>query len=403
MIHHLSIIIFILALVGWQGCSSRIIPLKESRISHVLPKDLEDQIEGQTFSELSHWEPKTIRTYFHFFNDLDSSINFDGDGARNVVQELLQAANQRLRENDKMNLPLGNTTPVLNSNIQLILGEYQGRPGIFHHYRQDPEVFIKKGNRANRYDRKVIARYAIRQDSVINIFMLPYDPKQLKSGEQSLEGTAIALGTTIKLPGVYQSERPPWTYAGLLNHELGHILGLRHTWNLNDGCGDTPKNPNCWNQSAAPPCDRMYSNNLMDYNAHQSAITPCQIAKMHANISNPGHVASRVVESGHCHVDKQNTVVVNDNKIISVPSSFSGDLVIHSGGVLWIRSLVHFARDAGVIIKKGGILVLEDATLYHYCGFRWNGISIHPKGKIYFRNSNILIRDVADHRSSAVN
>ena len=56
-------------------------------------------------------------------------------------------------------------------------------------------------------------------------------------------------------------------------HELGHSLGLLHTWNQDDGCDDTPRNAGCWGDTC--------SNNMMDYNASQSALTACQLGIIH--------------------------------------------------------------------------------------------------------------------------
>ncbi len=84
----------------------------------------------------------------------------------------------------------------------------------------------------------------------------------------------------------------------LLNHELGHTFNLSHTMltgggtcsmTVNDYCDDTPTivdmlnigepDPCCWNQ---PHC----SNNLMDYNADNCALTPDQLTRVHYELDN---------------------------------------------------------------------------------------------------------------------
>jgi hypothetical protein len=62
-------------------------------------------------------------------------------------------------------------------------------------------------------------------------------------------GNAFQIGGSDKF--IFNNDY--WTYitcngegwsvnfsAQLLNHEVGHTLNLRHTWNENDNCQDTP-------------------------------------------------------------------------------------------------------------------------------------------------------------------
>ncbi|MBK8506139.1 MAG: hypothetical protein IPL46_30435 [Saprospiraceae bacterium] len=85
--------------------------------------------------------------------------------------------------------------------------------------------------------------------------------------------------------------------ANLMRHELGHNLDLRHTYNENDRCSDTPLNCNCWNNYQCGSCyycgtcgcqttclPAYVSNNTMDYNADENALAQCQLHRMHANL-----------------------------------------------------------------------------------------------------------------------
>lgn len=62
-------------------------------------------------------------------------------------------------------------------------------------------------------------------------------------------------------------------------HELGHAMGLYHTWDEDDDCSDTPQNDCGW--TIGSDCNGIQSNNLMDYNPNMSAMTQCQINRMH--------------------------------------------------------------------------------------------------------------------------
>ena len=70
-------------------------------------------------------------------------------------------------------------------------------------------------------------------------------------------GTAMACGIGCKKWAIFKGmddyfiNPNNWStyvrayYAGTINHEVGHNLGLNHAW-LNDECSDTPNNVNCW-------------------------------------------------------------------------------------------------------------------------------------------------------------
>ena len=89
-----------------------------------------------------------------------------------------------------------------------------------------------------------------------------------------------------------------WEMARAVNHELCHVLGLNHPYEGFSNCADAPPHPNaqpsvgyfpqCWNiNSADPNCDApsKVSNNLMDYNADQSSLSPCQIGIAQDNLN----------------------------------------------------------------------------------------------------------------------
>ena len=80
------------------------------------------------------------------------------------------------------------------------------------------------------------------------------------------------MDNAIKMAGMYELSQEGWAYRGVLNHEVGHALSLRHAWG-NDGCEDTPRHKNdCWNRSTKAPCDTAATNNVMDYNACSSSV-----------------------------------------------------------------------------------------------------------------------------------
>ena len=130
-------------------------------------------------------------------------------------------------------------------------------------------------------------------------------------------GTATASGQASDIgdkkwvyaanPWLNYVNNTEWFSASLLAHELGHSMGLYHTWCGGDYCDDTPDNHDCWNNGTAPNSNDcltyppgytcpIASNNLMDYNASESALTQCQINRIHYFLlGNEGNISDCLI------------------------------------------------------------------------------------------------------------
>lgn len=263
-------------------------------------------------------DKKILRINFHFMLKADGTGNFteqtDGDGRITYngymyAQDLTNWMNGWNSYNIQMNIPPGNTTPVIDKNYFFVLDA----------------CYFWRNNTTYNYGTINYTTQGKDKDSVLNIF-LTYEPIATNAG-----GYASSLSPTSKIK--YTENRRYWQ--GYLdnvnstisypfdwflhgtgsntNHELGHLLGLSHTamWNnanscntgcespplpidfsCGDGCNDTPTAwdmanasgctvyPNCgWGTGGNPYC----SNNMMDY-AGANALTPCQIDIIHSSI-----------------------------------------------------------------------------------------------------------------------
>ncbi len=125
-------------------------------------------------------------------------------------------------------------------------------------------------------------------DRVLNIVFLD-------DGTRMLNGSACGLDmcSSVTLYGAYYNLKYNgkfgwWSFAALLNHEVGHLLGLCHSFYCDNECAGIDLDPSrecfsgpCFMDCGGPnngQCNNWLanSNNMMGYNANQNALTPCQ-------------------------------------------------------------------------------------------------------------------------------
>jgi len=338
-----------------------------------------------------------VRVNVHFLNSESRSHNYkEAEGVR-LVTELLHNANERLIKNFRMNLPVGNETAALNPMYQYQLWQAdEDEDGIYFHYDDELCFFANKGKYRNNYHMDVIDNYAIGLDSVINIFIMPHIPKKKRTAKYKVTQTGVALGHGLKIAGLYESGKESWEFATLLNHEIGHILGLHHTWSSNDGCDDTPRHANCWGPTDKKPCIDI-SNNLMDYNNSQMAITPCQIGRIHKNFNDLSSDQRSLIVKQWCDYDSSSAIEIITEEHWKSAKDINRDIRIMHGGQLIISCRLHMAEGAKIIVEPGGLLTLDHATLHNDCGGQWGGIEALQRGKmrgLVVRTDGSEIRDV---------
>jgi hypothetical protein len=254
---------------------------------------------------------KTVRITFHIMQKTNGTGNFpDNTTSRNWLSvNLMNAINSKMGSLQPMNLPSSSPT-ITDCRVRFTLANiyfWQDDYGwafqqtlSFGNYLYTNFV-LNKSNVSNK-------------DNSVHIFM---------SENATGKGIASDVGdkSWISLAGVYANylSNNSWDPASMTSHELGHSLGLYHTWNLGDYCNDTPYHDNCWNVNEPVGCTPL-SNNLMDYNAAKNALTICQVNRMHYFLlGGEGNISDCVISG----ISVQNPTVVGIDQICVSGTTYS--------------------------------------------------------------------------------
>lgn len=345
---------------------------------------------------------RMIRLNFHFMNSADGTQNLGEEEAREFAEDLVKRSNKSLRNNQPMRLPQGNNTPVLDPLLQYkIVRQKNGEPAIFVHYDDDHYYLIKKGKYQNNYRRDVIDKYGTDLDSVLNVFVQVLPPDSLMPADYGGLLNGVALRNSIKISGHLTEGAEAWQFVGMFNHEIGHILGLRHSW-IPDQCEDTPEHANCWNYTDnGSVCDSLVSNNVMDSNASQNALTPCQIGIMQSNLTKAEGSGRAFIDRDFCRRDVgMEPHYIKGEEDWCMEKDVTTDVLVERGARLVISSRISMARGTGIYVRKGGKLKLKDGTVLHNeCGYEWGGVFMRSGEKDRIEiGENVRIENVVPNR-----
>ena len=361
---------------------------------------------------LDHTPIKYLRVNFHIMCNKDGKGNFDEITGRKFVNQVMVAANDKLSRNKKMNLPPDNETPILPMRYRYVLTGQPDQPeddGIYFHNDEELYGMVGKGRDKNNYDKSVYKKYGIQKDTVLNIFIMTHPIDSVNSETYVKNSKGIGFPNFLKVTHWYEGVKDTtwvngkpktkynkWDAVKLLHHEIGHSIGLRHSWRGNDGCEDTPHHSNCWNRTKGKaPCDVYWSNNFMDYNAHSSAWSPCQIGIIHRNFSDKNKFVRKLLLPNWCTLDETKTIHISDTINWLGAKDLEGNLIIENDASLTVHCRVSLPKDGKIIIKPKGKLILDSATIENDCGDTWKGIEVwsdkESKGIVeFYNNSKIL-------------
>lgn len=320
---------------------------------------------------------RQLRVNFHVLDNTDSTAHRPADSVRVFLRELLRLANVQLDTNER-NWQSPQGTPTLPKRYRYALCPQPGDDGMYFHYDDSLYYFVSMGKYQNNYDQRVVRKYGIGLDSIVNIFLQVHPRDSFSSKTYRANGQGIALGNALKMAGVLESREGPDSFDGLLNHEIGHILGISHAWTT-DGCPDTNPHANkCWSwvRDKSSPCNTQATNNVMDYNAYQVALSPCQIGRIQAGLADENSRVRKCLIPNWCSLQPGADVVIADSVSWTGARDLEGHLTIATGGALRLSCRLSMPAGARITVQPGGRLWLDGCRIHNACGKNWSGIFV---------------------------
>ena len=288
-----------------------------------------------------------VKINFHFFrNDDGTGIYQPSDSG--LIDTAMQWLNHIFKNLEPPTLPTPNLVDtIVDSKIAFKL------TGVYYH---DVSYYY------NNYSYSVYDIYGVNKGSEINIFFY------LNPAFENPGGWAFS--DCIFMHNIPKDRVSLWANTQMLGHELGHSLGLPHTWN--DSFDDTfyPDD----NLTGAQCNNYDVSNNIMGYNACRNYLSPKQLGRMHYGIlSNPSRMKILT-----CFPDNSDTSLhITKDTVFDHSAYFNKSLIIDSGKTLTVACNLYFTKESRLIVCPGGKLVVDGGTLTSACpGEMWQGIEV---------------------------
>lgn len=340
----------------------------------------------QTYIPTTNTPIKTIRIAFHFFQKTDSS-NMWQNNALTITNFNLAVnwLNHRREFTDAPSWPIPGVPFIADSRIRYEL------TGIYF-YQDD---ILNASSNTSQLQSAVMAVDPTRLNSIPIYFTAgSYGAASAFATIPSYQNRTANASVVVFNDG--SSSSVP---SGTIDHELGHCLGLYHTYQAGC-CPETndmtnseymsdvfdvswknyctpPANTACyhlggWNWDPYDHTTNPYStNNLMGGCLYMGYVSPMQMGKMHRTLST-SNVRKYIKETTS---EPNYPLIVNNNETWDFDIQMYQDIVVKPGATLTIRCMVGMANNGRIIVERGARLIVDGGEINAW-GTSWEGIQV---------------------------
>ena len=336
-----------------------------------------------------HNQPiKTINVNINILQKDDGSGNFqDNEDTRIRFRQIFAWINQFYSSGAPSD-PIGwvEELPSYDSRIRFSIGE-EGSERIYFYKNTD---YWNHSNSSSVYS--YVSRVYPERMNAINVYVFGNPMDTIRNASATLPTENFDFNQYVKC--YFWQPISDYAIANLLGHEFGHSLDLLHTYHARTApaiCNtnhdefirdvfmlDTiTQECNCphyavWGADAYAVNGDGITNNLMGGNSEQKYTSPLQVGMMHRSLS-----LTSVRKYVTCE-KSDIALVITNNEFWNLNIKLYQDLIIESGATLTISDNVIMLPDAKIIIKPGGKLIVDGATITTdiYETRKWQGIQV---------------------------